>query len=307
MQKSNIRLGQQPISRWRKWLTRVPYKAIATEYQGQMTPLQLDKFSIWVVDTPYKKKLRQKIKVSSPKSKSWQSSNESGAETGPVWYIMSKFARTRPYYNYRVLSKEGIMQICTENTSGYSAVLEAFAHHPQDFSIQGFEHQYAPDELAYLQVISMRYQQLGVREKSNNITKFPSMESADTLTANLAHAVYIRIFRHRHEPTFPALWHNVITAAAAYINYHSTSIMFGENHESDVNVSTSLNTFILTLKTLARSTHQKREDKDWFFMDWLFILGKPTPDRQECANLAGYLLLFDTLQSNSTKDDDEIE
>jgi len=296
MHKSNRRLGQQPMSRWRKWLTQMPYKAIATEYQGQMTPVLLEDFYILVVDTPYRKKLRQKKKI-------WKSAIETGAEVGPAWYIMSKFTKTNPHYNYRALSKEGIIQVFVEKRTGFDGIVEAFAKDPQHFSIAGFEQQYAPQELVYLQDISNCYQRLGARKKNYSAIKSTSIAVEPAITSSRAEGLYARIFTNRYEPTFSSMWHDIITTAASYINLYSASRISMKYPES--NVSVALDTFIAALETLVNAIQKNNDDDDrWFEIDWLSANGQSIPDRQICTEFAGYLLLFDTLQSNSTMDDD---
>ncbi|WP_171000640.1 hypothetical protein [Lactiplantibacillus pingfangensis] len=301
MRKLDQRLGQQPMSKWRKLLTGIPYKTIATEYQGQMFPLLLEEFDIFVVDTPYKKKLRQEIKTSGRKRNFRKSTIESGAEIGSAWYIMSQFTNTDPYYNYWALSKKGVMQVFVERKTGFDGIIEAFAKDPQNFSIAGFEQQYASQELNYLQDISKCYQRYGTHVKTDNSIVITMIN-----TGSAIEGIYAHIFGNRYEPSFSNMWHNVITAAASYINLYSASMMSSRHQESDV--SASLHTFIVTLDTLAKATQQNRNeyDKRWFQINWLFKNKDSTPDRQECTEFAGFCLFCDSLQSNSAVDDDKM-
>lgn len=119
----------------RNYLNRIPVKKVKQQYVGQKTPVYLEVYDMWVVDT------------------------DCGVEYGDINYVMSEFTSSGVRYRFTTKRSSSIEQLDHEHD--FNAVLSAIADDPENFSYQPFEEDYSLQEIKYIESILSKYREVG--------------------------------------------------------------------------------------------------------------------------------------------------
>lgn len=118
----------------KNYLNRIPDKKIERQFAGQKTPLYLELYDMWVVDT------------------------EHGVEYGDIDYIMNEFTRSGVNYHFTKWNPR-IEQ--PDHEHSFSAVLSTIVDDPENFSYKSFEKEYSEQEIKHIEAILAKYREIG--------------------------------------------------------------------------------------------------------------------------------------------------